>query len=123
MPAKPASVITATSANQAKPSDGERQHRPLRSTAHPGTTATPTATSVPSSTGAIVLSEKRLTSSTAGESANAALPGFGALARAPARNGSPEPHHSGRNQSAGISAAKPTIRSRRRGSANQSQRQ
>ena len=79
------------------------------------------ATMVPASTGAIVLSAKRLKSATEGCSSNAALPGLGAFAREPARNGSPAPHHSGRNQSAGISAAKPTMRSRRRGSANQSQ--
>ena len=53
-----------------------------------------------------VTSAKRSTSSIAGCSANAALPGLGAFAREPARNGSPDPHHSGRNQSAGTSAAK-----------------
>ena len=118
MPAKPASVITATSANQEKPSSGEGEDRSLRPAPEPGHAATPTATSVPSSTGAMVLSEKRRNSSTAGESAKAALPGLGALARDPARNGSPAPHHSGRNQSAGIRTAKPAMRSLRRGSAN-----
>jgi hypothetical protein len=80
------------------------------------TAATPTAISVPSSTGATVLCAKRLNSSNAGDSANAALPGFGAFAREPARNGSPAPHHSGRNQTAGTSAANASSRTRRRGS-------
>ena len=77
----------------------------------------------PSFTGAITTLRKRLAISSAGCCANAALPGFGLFARAPARNGSPDPHHSGRNQRAGTSAPSSTIRSRRRGSANQSQRQ
>ena len=121
MPAKPASVIAATSANQEKPSTASASMAPCARRRTQATIATPTATRCRASTGAIVLSEKRLKSSTAGDSANAALPGFGALAREPARNGSPAPHHSGRNQSEGISTAKPTMRSRSRGSANQSQ--
>jgi hypothetical protein len=75
---------------------------------------------VPSSTGAIVTAAKRRPTATAGMSSNAALPGFGAFARAPARNGSPEPHHSGRNQTAGISTAKATMRVRSSGSRNHS---
>ena len=78
--------------------------------------------SVPSSTGATVLSVKRLNSSKAGCAANAALPGLGALAREPARSGSPAPHHSGRIQQAGTSTANATSRTRRRGSKNHSQR-
>ena len=76
---------------------------------------------MPTLTGAITTLRKRLISSSAGCSAKAALPGFGLLARAPARKGSPEPHHSGRNQSAGTSAPSTTRRVRSHGSANQSQ--
>ena len=121
MPAKPASVITATSANQEKPSTASARIAPCARRRTNATAATTTAITVPSSTGAIVLAEKRLNSSTAGDSAKAALPGLGAFAREPARNGSPAPHHSGRNQSAGTRKAKPTIRRRSRGSLNQSQ--
>ena len=76
---------------------------------------------MPSSTGATVLSAKRLNSSHAGCAANAALPGFGALAREPARKGSFAPHHSGRIQQAGTKTAKNSSRLRSCGSKNHSQ--
>ena len=77
--------------------------------------------SVPPSTGAIVTCAKRCATANAGLSSNAALPGLGALAREPARSGSPDPHHSGRNQTAGTSTANATSCLRRRGSLNHSQ--
>ena len=106
---------------------GERRRTPATSVrrlapvAHPHHEGVDEADDDPALTGAITTLRKRLTSSSAGCSANAALPGFGLFARAPARKGSPEPHHSGRNQSAGTSAPSTTRRTRRRGSANHSQ--
>ena len=77
---------------------------------------------MPPFTGAITTLRKRDSSSSAGWSANAALPGLGLFAREDARIQSPDPQYSGANQSAGISAAKATSRKRSCGSRNHSQR-
>ena len=111
--------MPATRQNQATPPTTRASVGPsLRRRTHI-TIAKTLATRMPPLMGAITTLRKRLTSSSAGCLANAALPGFGLLARVDARSGWPEPHSSGPNQSSGTSTAKPIRRQRRYGSRTQ----